>query len=51
MWILIVYILIVVIGKSVVVATGLALDRIFVARLNSSLMRVQRRSSGSAAGH
>ena len=29
MWILIVYILIVVIGKSVVVATGLALDRIF----------------------
>jgi hypothetical protein len=29
MWILIVYILIVVIGESVVVATGLALDRIF----------------------
>ena len=28
MWILIVYILIVVIGESVVVATGLALDRI-----------------------
>ena len=29
MWILIVYILIVVIGESAVVATGLALDRIF----------------------
>jgi hypothetical protein len=38
MWILIVYILIVVIGESGVVATGLALDRIFpLASLPASL--------------
>jgi hypothetical protein len=29
MWILIVYVLIVVVGESIVVATGLALDRIY----------------------